>query len=261
MKEKIVQTNGRETGIDSQPHKSNSQFVEVYRPKRWVPVLFVISLLVVGAGGVLFIIWASRLFTDPTAALTFIMGSIISLFILLSTVATTCIYWGQRNIMLQQWRAMNESIVRTDKIISKMAGHQAAMELQAGIAEIQTGLVDQQVGAMKDQVLAMQGQLTVMSNQEAAMRDQVRIMGDALIITNRAYVGVQSVRGEWDKGRVVLMIGNDGNVPADYVRVSGGVMVLHFEGGLRDRKLKLAKRTFPATSEISVSLRAICLSA
>src|SRR5205085_9928446 len=110
---------------DSQPQKPQPEFVEVYRPKRWVPFLFVVSLLAVGAGGVLFILWASRLFTDPTAALTFIMGSIISLFLLLSTVATTCIYWGQRNIMLQQRTAMGQE--------------QARMEWQAELAKIQTG--------------------------------------------------------------------------------------------------------------------------
>jgi len=138
MSQEIEQANSSKDSADSQPQKSQPEFVEVYRPKRWVPVLFVASLLTVGAGGVLFILWASKLFTDPTAALTFIMGSIISLFLLLSTVATTCIYWGQRNIMLQQWKAMNENIAKTDVIISKMGQHQAVMEWQAEIAEIQT---------------------------------------------------------------------------------------------------------------------------
>jgi hypothetical protein len=110
MSQEIEQANSRKTDANGQPQKSHSEFVEIYCPKRWMPVLFVVGLLTVGAVGVWFILWASQLFTDPTAALTFIMGSIISLFLLLSTIATTCIYWGQRNIMLQQWRAMRAQL-------------------------------------------------------------------------------------------------------------------------------------------------------
>jgi len=175
MGEKIVQANSRKTDTNTQPQESHSESVEVYRPKRWVPIIFVSALLAVGVVGVWFILWGSRAFTDPAARLTFIMGSIISLCLLLSTLATTCIYWGQRNIMLQQWKAMNENIARTDVIISKMGQQQAAMEWQAGIAEIQTGLIDQQVEAMKGQLEAVREQLTVMKEQGKHIKAQAEL--------------------------------------------------------------------------------------
>jgi hypothetical protein len=133
MSQEIEKTNSRETNTDSQPQKPQPQSVEVYRPKRWVLFVSVFTLLGVGVVGIWFIIWASKAFTQPTAALTFIMGSAISLFLLLSTIATTCIYWGQRNIMLRQWKAMQDSVNRTDTIIDKMQGQLNAIKEQAGI--------------------------------------------------------------------------------------------------------------------------------
>jgi hypothetical protein len=183
MSQEIEQAHSSKDSADNQPQKADTQSVHVYRPKRWVPIVFLSALLAVGAVGVWFILWASRAFTDPTAALTFIMGSIISLFLLLSTVATTCIYWGQRNIMLQQWKAMGQQ--------------QAAMEWQAGIAEIQTGLVDQQVGAMKEQLEAMRGQLDAMNEQAVIMRDsltQAQKQLEHLAVIDRAYIEIVEMR-------------------------------------------------------------------
>lgn len=155
MSQEIEQTNSSEANTNTQPQKTQPQSVEVYRPKRWVPVVFVISLLAIGAIGVWFIIWASKAFTEPTAALTFIMGSIISLFLLLSAIATTCIYWGQRNIMLQQWRAMRAQLI--------------AVEHQTDWIQVQAETATSQLGAMTNQTAAMINQVGAMINQANLM--------------------------------------------------------------------------------------------
>ena len=242
MGQEIKQANSSEANTNTQTQKTGPQSVEIYRPKRWVPVVFVLGLLTVGAAGAWFILWASRAFTDPTAALTFIMGSIISLFLLLSTVATTCIYWGQRNIMLKQWGEMHENVTRTDLIIEKMQGQLDAMRTQEGHLLAQAEAAKEAADMAKGQLVAMQHQeqaqfatleetrKIVAQNEQTveAMHGQVAEMGqqtklaiktaEATVIAERAYLGILEVKltglpaNEHPKGYITLR--NGGKTPA-----------------------------------------------
>lgn len=76
------------------------------------------------------------------------------------------------------------------------------------------------------QAVIYRRQWLAMERQEKAMRETIRVSQKALSIGNRAYVGVHSLEAELEQERVIVMIENTGNVPAEDVKVSGRVSVV-----------------------------------
>jgi hypothetical protein len=97
--------------------------------------------------GVALLDWASRAIDDVAAALNFFTQNTFSLLLFLAVIV-------QAVISNKQWRAMKDSVERTDTIIENMQGQLASMEGQERI---------------------MQGQLNVMKEQTALIRRQVEL--------------------------------------------------------------------------------------
>lgn len=91
----------------------------------------------------------------------FFTGNLLNLVIALAVVAQVLIYRKQRDIMKQQWQAMNDGLERTDQVIENMQGQLTVIETQAGFMEAQTE------AALKAADMAM-GQLIMMQRQEQA---------------------------------------------------------------------------------------------
>ncbi len=133
--------------------------------------------------------YASKVF-EPITLLTF--------FLVIGVGITAYIYW-------RQLREMQKTVAAVGGQGKTMEGQLAAMEWQAEIFEIQAGLFDKQVKAMQDQL--------------ATMERQEKITGDALVISNRASVGVHSI--EWNKQSetILVKIENIGLVPAERINL------------------------------------------
>lgn len=122
--------------IDGTEKSSNSAGVETRKPdeqlspvhvsRPWLPIIVTTSLVGVGVGGATFFVWASQAFSDVTAAVTFITGNTINLFILLAIAAQACIYWSQRSLMNKQWQVMQEQSTAMQKQL-------AVIERQEGV--------------------------------------------------------------------------------------------------------------------------------
>jgi hypothetical protein len=112
-----------------------TQPLTVYRPSVWRFIAVSAIVAGFGAGGIWFLIWASVVFVDATSQITFIVGSAINLLIFLSIVAQACIYWGQRNIMKEQWEAMRSALIQNSKMITQNERAMKAAEASALTAE------------------------------------------------------------------------------------------------------------------------------
>jgi len=123
MIKQVKDTKNGDSNKTALPPKSGQQLSPgIGAPKTWSVVVTGLSLSAVAIGGVYTIVRVASVFTEVGAIATFITGSIVGLFTLLAIVAQAAIYWQQRNFMMRQWKAMQDSVDRTDTIIAKMQG-------------------------------------------------------------------------------------------------------------------------------------------
>lgn len=130
--------NGNESAL--QPKDGQQLSLDIGSPKTWPIVVTGLSLSTVAIGGVYTIVRVASVFNEVGARATFITGSIVGLFTLLAIVAQAAIYWQQRNFMMRQWKAMQDSVDRTDTIIDKMQGQLDGMKDQARLIKQQIEL-------------------------------------------------------------------------------------------------------------------------
>lgn len=80
---------------------------------------------------------------------------------------------------------------------------------------------------------------------------QAKIMREALIIGERAYVGVHSIAEDFKKERIILTVENTGNIPAEDLKIAGYVWVIIPRGvglaSLRNPLFESANCTFNQT--------------
>jgi|GEM_PF-3230167 len=124
----IVQTSTGGDKPQPQNNETNNQAMMVYTQRRWPFFMTAGAIAGLAAGGG-FLIWQlSAAFNDPSTWATFVIGSALNLGVLLAVVAQACIYWGQRNLMAQQWRAMVDSKKQTDTVIEEMRVQSAGLQ-------------------------------------------------------------------------------------------------------------------------------------
>ncbi|HAF24492.1 MAG TPA: hypothetical protein DCK93_16575 [Blastocatellia bacterium] len=111
----MVQADGSSDSKNALQKKPNEQSLDVNAPKRWPTVVTSLALLSIAAGGGFAIWWTSFAFVDLTTRVAFIMGSALNLAIFLAIVAQACIYLGQKNLMLKQWRAMHDALSQSER--------------------------------------------------------------------------------------------------------------------------------------------------
>ena len=141
MIEKVKDADGSETHEGALQPKSGQQIaLDIGHPKTWPIIVTGLSLTAIAIGGVYTIVRVASVFNEIGAIATFITGSIVGLFTLLAIFAQAAIYWQQRNFMMRQWKAMQDSVERTDTIIDKMQGQMDAMKDQATLIRQQLEL-------------------------------------------------------------------------------------------------------------------------
>ena len=98
---------------------------------------------------------------------------------------------------------------------------------------------------------AMLGQIKAMHEQADIMKESIATSKQALKVSNRAYVGVHSIKEDLKNDRIVLAIENTGNVPAEDVKVVGSAWVVITRGsglaGLRSPLFEHASCSFNRT--------------
>src|ERR1700754_2474103 len=100
----MVQANDRADNKHALQRQSDPQPPEIYSPRPWVMPVIAGTLVAAGGGGLAWFIYLSRAIADVAAAYSFVAQNTLSLFVFLAVVAQAFIYWGQRNLMLQQSR-------------------------------------------------------------------------------------------------------------------------------------------------------------
>jgi hypothetical protein len=88
----------------------NQSSVEVRPLHKWAAVVLAASLFFIAVSGVWFIVWIGSAIADFAIKIGFITTSILNLFVFLAIVVQACIYWGQRNLMVRQWKAMRAQL-------------------------------------------------------------------------------------------------------------------------------------------------------
>jgi hypothetical protein len=220
MVEEVKDTDSGKAHENALQPKSRQQFLlDIGPPKTWPIIVTGLSLSAIAIGGVYTIVRVASVFNEIGAIATFITGSIVGLFTLLAIVAQAAIYWQQRNFMMRQWKATQDSVDRTDTIIDRMTGQLDAMKAQSTAIKTQAQAALDAVATGKDQLEAMKGQLTAMKRQEKAMREQAKLMDRSLVLGTRAYVGVHNIVFDPLKKRVFLYVENIGRVPAKNIQV------------------------------------------
>jgi hypothetical protein len=271
--------------------KQNEQPSVVYAPRTWPTVAVALSLVAVGSIGVSLLINFSRAITDTATAYSFIAQNTLSLFVFLAVVAQACIYWGQRNLMLQQWRAMQAQLsaahqqtdfvrIQAEAMISQLD----IMNTQVGAMNNQTGVMINQGNAMINQtnlmmlsvqethkmveqnadvVKAMQGQLEAINKQAETMDRQASLMDTSLIISYKAYVGIHSIELNKTKETIFIKIENVGHLPADHIKVaietltSMPIEVVDIAKGVRSQTRRRMDKDFGGTKLIRGNLQII----
>jgi hypothetical protein len=201
--DQISQTSGGNQEADSLNRQTDEQPLQIYKPRRWLPVLVGTILLAAAVGGGWAIVWISSAFTDVGVAANFVVVNILSLLVFLAIVTQACIYWAQRSFMKRQWEAMEQGLERTDLMIEKMQGQLDAINRQEGHLSAQAEAAKTQAVAMQDQLAAMEWHGDIMEIQAGlfdkqvnAMQGQLEVMRRQMenaAITGRAYLGIKGV--------------------------------------------------------------------
>jgi hypothetical protein len=198
----MKQTQGSNNGADALQHQDDQHLTHESPPRNWIirnwkTVASVGGLFTAAGVGVALLDWASRAIDDVGVALNFFAQNIFSMFILLAVIV-------QAVISNRQWRAMKDSVERTDTIIENMQG---------------------QLTSMVHQEEAMQGQLIVMNAQEAAMRDALEETRRTVRYSEAAYIAIKDgllIQFGPNQTTVAKMFyTNAGNTPAYNVRIYG----------------------------------------
>ncbi|MCA1577397.1 MAG: hypothetical protein LC794_08550 [Acidobacteria bacterium] len=95
---------------------------------------------------------------------------------------------------------------------------------------VQAVISNRQWRAMKDSVDRTDTIIENMGEQLDAMRREAKATETALIVSNRAYVGVHSLREDFKNDTLFLMLENIGNIPAERVKVGGDVWIIRPRG-------------------------------
>jgi hypothetical protein len=196
----INQTTSEDGNANNLQHQTDKKppLPTLYQPRLWPAIITTAALVFVGGGGVGVLMWASAVFTDTAAAVSFVAQNVLSLFVLLAVVVQGCIYWSQRGLMKRQWEAMDDSLEETRNIVRQNERTVTAVETQAE--------------RMGSQVSIMQGQLNAMQETLGEMRISREL-------ENRAWIGVSELEimdAKNDKKAVdiIATFVNSGNSPA-----------------------------------------------
>src|ERR1051325_639559 len=162
-----------------------------------IGVLTALLLLVVGWMG----FWIFHLYTDRAK---FIADVSLNVLILAAILLQVYIYFRQRDVMKQQWQAMQAGLERTDRVIEKMQSQLDEVQKQSGLMESSLAqtrtLVEQNERAVK------------------AAEANVRTVEKTSIYANRAYLSVAIEKIE-ESFQFHLRVDNSGNTPAINVLV------------------------------------------
>jgi hypothetical protein len=139
-------------------------------------LIAVCCLLLLIAGLIILSRWLNTAISDRVQ---FVTANLLNALIFSAIVAQVLIYRKQRDIMAQQRLAMQDSLDRTDMVISKMGE-----------------------------------QLDAIKRQEMILAKQAKTMDQSLVLGTRAYVGIQNVNFDIASKRLFLNIENVGKVPA-----------------------------------------------
>jgi hypothetical protein len=195
--------------------------------------------LIVGAIGLLVLIVVSVYHPHLTERVKFLVGSSLSLFVLLAVIVQAVIYRGQWKAMQEQRTVMGDQL---KTMRDSLTQNQQAMEKSWLFASAQGIATCEQLIAMREQTWAMRGQLAAIQKQAAIMSDgltetrnvvaqnervievaeeNTRVFEQKTIDTNRAYV-TASIETIEEGFQFHLGIDNSGNTPANDVRVFYG---------------------------------------
>jgi hypothetical protein len=162
-----------------------------------IGVLTTLLLLVVGWMG----FWIFHLYTDRAK---FIADGSLNVLILAAILLQVYIYFRQRDVMKQQWQAMQAGLERTDRVIEKMQSQLDEVQKQSGLMESSLAqtrtLVEQNERAVK------------------AAEANVKTVEKTSIYANRAYLSVAIEKIE-ESFQFHLRVDNSGNTPAINVLV------------------------------------------
>ena len=111
----MVQADSPDGGKNALQPQKNVESTVIYVPRTWPAVVVTVTLLAAAGGGVAALLYFSKAIPDVAVAYSFIAQNGLSLFVFLAVVAQACIYWGQRNLMLRQWEAMQDALTETRK--------------------------------------------------------------------------------------------------------------------------------------------------
>jgi uncharacterized integral membrane protein len=160
--------------------------------------------LIIGAIALLILIVVSVYHPHLTERVKFLVGSSLSLFVLLAVIVQAVIYRGQ-------WKAMNEQ--RT-----VMGDQLKTMQQQFKLACFES---NQQRTAHRLEMEIMKLQSEAMKGQLDAMKEQTTVMEKSLVIGTRAYVGVHSITLRREEPQsLAVKIENIGHVPAEEIELS-----------------------------------------
>lgn len=142
INKQVVKTGeGSESAAALPSEPNNNATLESYRLRK-LPVVFAgISLAVIAVGGLWGIVWFAQVFTDSKTWVSFVIGASLNLFLLVAVIAQACIYWAQRNLMRQQWNAMQQALAEARQQ-TKIAGDSLVISQQAyvGIHSVRADL-------------------------------------------------------------------------------------------------------------------------
>jgi len=106
----VIQANDPDDNKHALQRQPDPQPPEIYRPRPWAMPVTAGVLTAVGGGGLGWFIYLSRAIADVGTAYSFVAQNTLSLFIFLAVVAQALIYWGHRNLMLQQSRDTQQAL-------------------------------------------------------------------------------------------------------------------------------------------------------
>jgi uncharacterized membrane protein (DUF106 family) len=173
--------------------------------------------LVVGAIGLLILIVVSIYHPYLTERVKFLVGSSLSLFVLLAVIVQAVIYRGQWNAMNEQAGVMREGLEETRNLLRQNEWAFRENHRHANATQTQ----------MREQSEAMKGQLEAMNAQRELLQRDIESTEKSSIYAQRAYVTakirrVTSVTKRLDTFLMVLRIENSGNTPANDLVVMYG---------------------------------------
>src|SRR6185369_693812 len=118
---------------DIEPIKTGAAAIGVNGLRSRASVIGLLLFLAISGGAAIW--YTSSAFIEVAARTTFIIGSALNLAVFLAIIIQAYIYWGQRNLMHKQWKAMQDSLEVTREIVAQNRLAMIAAEQSAAVAK------------------------------------------------------------------------------------------------------------------------------